>query len=148
MNRVVGGGLATLRRDQEWLFTMGALAETCAALEDAGTAAVIYELLTPFAERSVVLGEGYVLWCSAQKSLGILARTIGNYDAACRHLSRALDVHRSFSAQPLIARTLFEYSRVLDAAGAPESKVSQPLEAALTLATAIGQRGLVKSIQS
>ena len=147
LNRVVGKGLATLRRDQEWLFTMGALAETCAVLADASTAADIYELLTPFAERAVVLGEGYVLWCSAQKSLGILARTIGQPEEACGHLFRALEVHRSFSAQPLIARTLFEYARALDAAGAPKAKISESLDAALTLATSIGQRGLIRSMQ-
>jgi DNA-binding SARP family transcriptional activator/tetratricopeptide (TPR) repeat protein len=147
MSRVVGQGLGTLRRDQEWLFTMGALAETCALLADASTAADIYELLSPFAERAIVLGEGYVLWCSAQKSLGILARTIGDHEEACRHLVRALEIHRAFAAPPLVARTTFEYARALHAADGPAARVNESLEAARTLATSLGQTGLVHSIE-
>jgi hypothetical protein len=126
---------------------MGALAETCALLADASTAADIYELLSPFAERAIVLGEGYVLWCSAQKSLGILARTIGDHEEACRHLVRALEIHRAFAAPPLVARTTFEYARALHAADGPAARVNESLEAARTLATSLGQTGLVHSIE-
>jgi tetratricopeptide (TPR) repeat protein len=147
LKRVIGNGLETVRRDQEWLFTMGALAETCSIVDDATTAARIYEELAPFADRAVVLGEGYVLWCSAHKSLGILARTAGQPDRACEHLARALEVHRAFSAHALVARTMFEQARALKAAHAPATAIGDALNEALALATALGQNGLIRSIE-
>ena len=72
---------------------MGAIAETCSLVGAHDVATECYELLSPFADRCIVLGDGYVLWCSVEKSLGLLALTIGRADDACRHLERALSVH-------------------------------------------------------
>ncbi len=81
---------------------MGPAAETCSLIGDADIADECYELLAPFADRCIVLGDGYVLWCSVEKSLGLLARTLGRTEDACRHLERALAVHRRLEAPPLV----------------------------------------------
>jgi DNA-binding SARP family transcriptional activator/tetratricopeptide (TPR) repeat protein len=140
-------GLDALRRDQEWLFLMGALAETCSALGDAAVATECYELLAPFADRCIVLGDGYVLWCSAEKSLGILALAAGRSDLACRHLDQALTVHRSIDARPLVARTQFEHARALLASNIDAAKVAERLSDARRLSTQLGQYGLVRAIE-
>ncbi len=145
---LAANGLAAHRRDQEWLFLMGAIAETCSLTEEPGLAAECYELLAPFADRCIVLGDGYVLWCSAEKSLGILARTAGRSEDACRHLERALSVHRSLGAPPLVARTTFELARALHAAGAEAGAVTGQLELARREAMRLGQYGLLRSVET
>jgi len=141
-------GLGALRQDQEWLFLMGAVAETCSSTGAMEIAAECYELLLPFADRCIVLGDGYVLWCSAEKSLGILARTANRPLEACQHLERALAVHRSLGARPLVARTAFEYARALRAASADPDRVAEQLANARRQATHLGQFGLLRSIES
>ncbi len=140
-------GLDALRRDQDWLFLMGALAETCSALGDATAATECYELLAPFSDRCIVLGDGYVLWCSAEKSLGILALVAGRSDLACSHLERALAVHRSIDARPLVARTQFELARASFASGCDARAVAARLGDARRLSTRLGQYGLVRAIE-
>jgi len=145
---LAGAGLAGIRRDQEWLFLMGAVAETCSLIGAGDVAAECYELLAPFADRCIVLGDGYVLWCSVEKSLGLLARTLGRAEDACSHLERALAVHRRLEAPPLVARTSFELARALHAAGAEPVAVTGPLELARQEATRLGQYGLLRWIET
>lgn len=145
---LTAGGLAGIRRDQEWLFLMGAVAETCSLIDAPDVAAECYELLAPFANRCIVLGDGYVLWCSVEKSLGLLARTLGRSETACRHLERALTVHQKLDAPPLVSRTSFELARALHDAGAEPAAVAARLELARQGATKLGQYGLLRWIET
>jgi hypothetical protein len=140
-------GLAAHRRDQEWLFLLGAIAETCSTVDAPEVAGECYELLAPYAKRCIVLGDGFVLWCSAEKSLGILARSAGRAVDACGHLERALVVHRSLGSPPLVARTEFELARALTDAGTEPMTVSGYLDSARLGATTLGQFGLLRSIE-
>ena len=144
---LAGRGLAAIRKDQEWLFLMGAVAETCSLIDERDIAEECYELLAPFSDRCIVLGDGYVLWCSVEKSLGLLARTLGRVEDACRHLERALSVHEKLDARPLVARTRFELARALHDAGADPGVVTRPLELARKEATGLGQYGLLRWIE-
>ncbi len=145
---LTGGGLARIRQDQEWLFLMGAVAETCSMIDAPDVASECYELLLPFADRCIVLGDGYVLWCSVEKSLGLLARVLGRADDACGHLERALSVHRRLDAPPLVTRARFELARGLHAAGAEPAAVTALLTAARQEATNLGQYGLLRWIET
>ncbi|MGA2210814.1 MAG: BTAD domain-containing putative transcriptional regulator [Acidimicrobiales bacterium] len=144
---LTAGGLEAVRQDQEWLFLMGALAETCSVVGLPDIAAQCYEMLAPFADRCIVLGDGYVLWCSVEKSLGLLARVLGRADDACCHLERALAVHHALDSAPLVARARFELARALDAAGADPAAVTSQLESARRGATRLGQFGLLRWIE-
>jgi DNA-binding SARP family transcriptional activator/ABC-type transporter Mla MlaB component len=144
---LTAGGLSAVRQDQEWLFLMGALAETCSVVGLPDVAAQCYEMLTPFADRCIVLGDGYVLWCSVEKSLGLLARVLGRADDACRHLERALAVHRALDSPPLVSRASFELARALHVAGSDPAVVTSQLESARHQATRLGQFGLLRWIE-
>jgi len=143
-----GHGLERIRQDQEWLFLMGAIAETCSMIDDPDIAAECYQLLAPFADRCIVLGDGYVLWFSVEKSLGILALTTGRATIARGHLERALGVHSTLGALPLVSRTHFELARTFYEAGDEPSVVTKRLELARHLATGLGQYGLLRSIET
>jgi len=65
-------------------------------------AGALYELLTPFADRMLVLdafGGGGSFFGSAAHQLGLLAATAGNLTEAERHLRVALDANASFGAR-------------------------------------------------
>jgi DNA-binding SARP family transcriptional activator len=145
---LAGAGLAGIRQDQEWLFLLGAVAETCSSIDAPEYATECYELLAPFADRCIVLGDGYVLWCSVEKSLGLLARTLGRAGDACAHLERALSVHERLGAPPLVARSNFELARALHAAGAGRAAVTGRLELARQEAASLGQYGLLRRIET
>jgi DNA-binding SARP family transcriptional activator len=78
-----------VRHDMFWLTTMCVLAETCALLRDGGRAQVLYELLEPFRERNVQVGQA-ACWGSVERFLGLLADALGRWQAAGTHLESAI----------------------------------------------------------
>jgi tetratricopeptide (TPR) repeat protein len=146
IERVEAGGLDTMRRDQNWFFCLGALAEAIAILDEGRLAAPVYDALLSYADKCVVLGDGFALLCATSKSLGILARTMRRYEEAAAHLESALVTHQKFGAPALIARTRYEYGRVLlEQGGAPDA-ARDLLDTARSSASALGMDGVVRSI--
>jgi len=70
--------------EDQWLVSVGFLAETASSLGDPKSAAVLHRLLLPYADRVAV---GYPEICigSVSHYLGILATTLGRQDDAERH---------------------------------------------------------------
>jgi hypothetical protein len=89
--------------------------KTCGRLNDCDRAGPVYEQLLPFDGRFVVLGDGYAVWCSVAKSLGILARAGRRLDAARAHLETALVAHQAAGAAALAPRTRAELTTALSA---------------------------------
>src|SRR3978361_369970 len=52
--RTASGGCEDIPRDANWLIAVPLLAEVCGALSDGPRAALLYELLSPYAGRNVV----------------------------------------------------------------------------------------------
>jgi hypothetical protein len=145
IDAVLAGGLDRVRRDQNWMFCMAALAEACARLDDPVRAAPVYDVLLPFDGRFVVLGDGYAVWCAVAKSLGILARAAGRFETARVHLEAALAAHTAAGADALAARTEAELVTVLGALGlAGEAEVRRV--SASAAAARMGQVGLVRML--
>jgi DNA-binding CsgD family transcriptional regulator len=93
--------LVGLPRDALWLGGVAALAEACAALSDGGVAELLYGALSPYAGRVVQVGVPVCLG-SAAYYLGLLATTLGRWQAAAQHFAAALERHRRLGA-PLFA---------------------------------------------
>lgn len=137
-------GVGEVRRDQNWLFCMGALAEACGKVGNASLARSLYDLLRPHADRFVILGDGYALWSSVEHSLGILARTTGRADAAIGHLARALRAERVVGARPVEARTEYEYGLALLGASGSAEQARAHLLVALESAHELGMTALAR----
>jgi DNA-binding SARP family transcriptional activator/tetratricopeptide (TPR) repeat protein len=140
--------LDCVRRDQNWFFCMGALAEAIAVVGEPRLAVPVYDALLPYADRCVVLGDGFALLCAVTKSLGILARTMGSHELAAGHLRCALATHVGFGTPPLIARTQYEYGRVLLEAGDSPATARELLDRARVTASAIGMDAVVASVDA
>jgi len=135
--------------DQEWLYGMSLLAETCALLDARDSAAVIHRLLLPWAELNAVdVGEG--MRGSVFRYLGLMATTTEHWDEAARYFEDALEMNERMGAWPWLAHTQHDYARMLLARGSPadRERAQQLLDAALTTYRELGMEGCAQSESS
>jgi tetratricopeptide (TPR) repeat protein len=121
------------------------LAELCVEFGDRERAATLYELLSPYSELNVVLGQLAFLG-PASRYLGILATMLGRFEEAERHLLSALRLSSRTAARPWIAYTRYDYGQMLlarDEAGDRELALSVATTA-LDTAQALGMRALAR----
>ena len=117
-DELVRDGCAALPFDQEWLFGMSMLAETCRLLDDGAAAGRLYELMLPWAALNAVdQAEG--IRGSISRDLGLFAAAMRRWEAAADHFEVALEMNARLGARPWLARTQSDYARVLLARGRP-----------------------------
>lgn len=141
---------ADVPRNLAWLGTIALLAEVCAMLRDVAAAGALYELLEPYADRTVVVDWGIVATGSASRYLGLLADTAERFGDAASHLERAIERGEAAGAWPHVAHTRREYAGVLlrrDAAGDRDRAV-ELLGAALRGSERLAMAGLTHEIAS
>jgi DNA-binding SARP family transcriptional activator len=98
--------------DQEWLYGMSLLAETSALLRDTDSAAILYELLVPWAALNAAdWPEG--IRGSLARYLGMLATTTTGWDQAQLHFEDALAMNTLMGARPWLAHTQHDYAQML-----------------------------------
>jgi tetratricopeptide (TPR) repeat protein len=143
--RVAANDFRALPEDLTWFFVVSLLAEPCAFLRDAKRAAVLYELLLPFARRHVVLSAAVCLG-SASRYLGLLADTMGRWEDAARHFEEAIAMNASIGARPWLAYCQYEQAVLLARRGdAASIEQARALAArALESARALGMNALLE----
>ena len=147
--RLAADDFAGLPRNFAWLAGVAMLAQVCAALGDAERAAVLLDLLSPFAGRNVVTADRQC-WGTAAHYLGLLARTTGDLDEAERWFERAVDHNARMGATPWLAHTRCDYGALLLARGRPgdEERGRTLVEAALKVARQSGMTRLVDKAEA
>jgi class 3 adenylate cyclase/tetratricopeptide (TPR) repeat protein len=132
---------ADLPRDVVWLICVALLSEVCAYLGDAARSAKLYDLLLPYAGRTVVAGNPVIL-CrgSVSRNLGLLAATMRRWDEAQQHFQDALEMNTRMRAPPWVAHTQRDYARMLIDRNAPgdREKARQLLTEAIAMYRQIG----------
>jgi hypothetical protein len=73
----------------------------------------LYELLSPYADRTVLDGIAATCWGSAAGHLGVLAGALGRWEEAEAHFAAALAANRAAGAPGLVAGTNLALGRVL-----------------------------------
>lgn len=134
----------TIARDAFWVSTLAYLSEVCAALHDTARAAVLYPLLLPYRDRTVVVGLATVCYGAAAYYLGLLAATLARWDEAARHFDDALALNASMDARPWLAHTQHAYAAMLLARGCAHDRdrARALLDAAAQTAAALGMPAL------
>ncbi len=112
-DRVLGGPGG----ERIWRAQAVDLVEACVLLGDRDRAAELYRLLDPYREH--VLLEATDFRAVGWHYLGLLAATLGRWDAAADHLGQALTAHRRLGAVPWVALTQHAAAGVLRARGGP-----------------------------
>lgn len=113
----VAAGVGSIPRDGFWPTTLANLAFTCHALGDAERAAVLHELLAPFAERVVVVSFGHGCEGAYAHSLGLLAATRGGLAEAERCFASARDIEAGLGARLLVAHRDYAWGETILALG-------------------------------
>lgn len=112
LDALAAGGFADLPRDSTWLTVMSLLANVCARLGDVPRAALLYDLLWPYAGR-VAVSRFSVLLAPIDQRLGMLAGLLGRYDAAEEHFAGALALAERMRALPWQAETRYHWAEML-----------------------------------
>jgi len=138
-----------LPRDGGWLVYMSLLAAVAAELNDRASAARLYDLLLPYADRLGIVGAGLACWGSISSYLGLLASALGRVADATRHFEDAAKVHERIGARPFLAWTQLSHARLLltGDAGARRSEATALLASALATARELGMDGLVAKLR-
>jgi DNA-binding CsgD family transcriptional regulator len=149
LDLVRADGMEALRSTL-WIASLTYLTDACAVLDDEATAALVYTELEPLAGTNVMIGHGVAAYGAADRYLGMLASTLGDWGAARRHFEAALEFNRRMGASTWLAHTAYEFGRMLLAGGRREDKsaASALLAEAGALAENIGMRTLLERVQA
>ena len=105
-------GFANLPFDEEWLVSLGLLAETAKTLGDADRASVLYELLLPYGDR-VAVAYPEVSTGAVSRYLGMLAETMERWDDAARHFRDAIVTNERIGARSWLAHAQHDLAATL-----------------------------------
>ncbi len=108
---------ADLPRDGLWILHMCALAQACVLICDERRAALLYEQLTPYADRNAISVSTMPFGPVAMR-LGMLATQLERWDEAERHFALAAERCDAMGARAIRAIVLAEHARMLLARGA------------------------------
>lgn len=117
---------AAIPWDQLWLGAVATLAELAILLEDRHHAALLYELLLPYASRNVMVGVPNCLGAVASY-LGGLAALLGRREVASDHFKTGLTINQQLNIRPFLVRTQVRYAALLLAQGT-NSEQTQALD--------------------
>jgi tetratricopeptide (TPR) repeat protein len=109
---------AALPMTNEWLFSLGFLADTASALGDAERADVLFELMLPYAARNACTAD-YIATGSASRPIGVAAATASRWEEADGHFEEAIRANTRMGARPWAALTTYDWARMLLRRDAP-----------------------------
>lgn len=144
---VTADGLDAFRASL-WLASLTYLTDACAAVGDEATAALLYPELQPHAGGNVLVGHAVACYGAADRYLGMLAATLGEWERAETHFERAMSLNRQMGALTWLAHTAYQYGRMLLAARRDRDRAAQLLGEASGLAERIGMPALLARIGS
>src|SRR4051812_40425736 len=146
LGRVAAEGLDSLR-ESLWLASLAFLTDACTALRDRATAELLYPELAPLAGTNVVIGQLVLCHGAADRYLGMLAATLGEWDRAEAHFTRAAVLNRRAGMLTWLGHTLYEHAGARLARG-DHAGAAPLLTDAGTIAEASGLPALLARVQS
>jgi hypothetical protein len=93
--------------------TLAYLAEVCASVRNKAHAERLYELLLPYRDLTITVGQATACYGSAGRHLGLLADVTGEWDRAEDHFEAALVMNRDLEAWPWLAHTQSDFATML-----------------------------------
>lgn len=136
-------------RQSLWLASLMYLTDACSALDDEATAALVYPALEPYAGTNVMIGHLVACQGAADRYLGMLATTLGEWRQGEAHFETAMLLNRRMGASTWLAHTAYEYARLL--LKRPESDrdgAAALLDQAAALARRIGMPALLERVSA
>jgi len=143
-------GFSAIPRDSLWQTSLTYLAEVCCLLDSGKDAQILYELLLPYENLSVVVGNASACLGATSRFLGQLTMALGRWNDAEKHFEHSLELNARMSATTWLAHTQFLYSRLLFERGEARDveRANELLDSALQIANDLGMRGLESRIKA
>jgi AAA ATPase domain len=147
-DRVAARDYTDIPRHNGWLSTMVALAELCGRLDDRRRARQLYELLSPFAGRNALTPQA-TFEGPVTRYLGILAATLGEWEAASAHFAAARAAAHRAGSPPVLRDVNMDEARMLErrTASGDAERAAQLLDEAHAIATGLGVGHTVARIE-
>jgi DNA-binding CsgD family transcriptional regulator len=145
LDRIVSEGLDPLR-ESLWIASLTYLTDAARALGHEATAALVYPELSPLAGTNVMIGHLVACYGSADRYLGMLASTLGEWSTAEEHFERAIELNRRMGARTWLAHTEYQYARMLMRHGGDEARAAELLQHSAELTATIGMTTLAARI--
>jgi DNA-binding CsgD family transcriptional regulator len=146
LDRVRRAGLDPFR-ETIWVASLTYLTDACAVLGDEALASLLYPELAPLAGTNVMVGHLVMTYGSADRYLGMLAATLGEWERGEEHFERAIELNRQMGMRTWLAHTEYEYARMLLAQGPNEhARAVAHLSRAAEIAADVGLGALASRI--
>ena len=145
--RVAAEGLEP-NRESLWLASLTYLTDACSALGDEAIASLVYPELESLSGTNVMIGHLVSCYGAADRYLGMLAATLGEWSRAEEHFERALALNRTMGAATWLAHTSYEYARCLRTQRGDRDRADALLGEASALAGRIGMPSLLGRIRA
>jgi hypothetical protein len=111
VEEMIPGSLAGLARDSHYLTALACLSMACRDLHDSARAQLLYEALSPYAERNIVYHTVVPFQGPAHRYLGLNAAAMGQWNEAVGHFERALTMCKRMRAYAFTALVQYECQR-------------------------------------
>ncbi|MGE0139221.1 MAG: AAA family ATPase [Ilumatobacteraceae bacterium] len=94
LRQVMSSAPRSAHTSSNWMITMFCAAEAARLLDDLKTAEAVYAALLPYRQLPILGSVGVVCLGSAERSLGVAARTLGDVNLAVHHFEQGLEHNR------------------------------------------------------
>jgi tetratricopeptide (TPR) repeat protein len=140
----------TLSFDSNWLIGMAVLIHACVTIGDRDRCARLYELFLPYRQYQVVVGMPAATVGSAELFLALAAGTVGRWDVADEHFTRAMVANERAGNRLWIVHGKYEYAKLLAGRGdaQDQSHLQALLRDCLAGATDMGMTRVVEQTTS
>jgi predicted ATPase len=139
-------------RDGIWMPAVALTSVLAVRLKELEAAAGLYSLLAPYAKHVISFTSPQPVACHGSASLYLaqLATLMAKWATASEHFEMAIRVHGRLEAGPLLARTRYEYARMLLARGHPTDtdRAVGLLDRALATASTLGMAAVAEEIRT
>ncbi|HET8938071.1 MAG TPA: hypothetical protein VFN67_31725, partial [Polyangiales bacterium] len=149
LDRITPQWLRDLPHDREYIVVLAELASASAAVADLELCSELYRLLSPYC-RYYAASVSYHNEGSISHMLGLLARSLGQVEAARAHFETAYEKNRKFDLHACAIRSQFELSTLLveSSTRSDFSKGAKLLAQVHTEASARGMQPLARAART
>ena len=116
------GGFGKIPRNETWAIAMSMLSITSINLRDCDRANELYRLSLPGRAHFTIVGYGVMSFGSRARELGNLASVMGRFEEAAEHFELAISQNRKTGGAPWVARSQYDYARMLARQRNPKHK--------------------------
>jgi DNA-binding winged helix-turn-helix (wHTH) protein/tetratricopeptide (TPR) repeat protein len=106
-------GFRNIPRNETWGIAISMLSNACVNLGDVRRAEQLYDLTLPGKMHFTIVGYGVMYWGSRARELGNLASLMGRFGEAEEHFELAVSQNAKTGAVPWVARSQYDYARML-----------------------------------